>query len=238
MRTSYIVIHLGGSIVVPHISDKGGMNIPFLGKFREFLRKEIKNGEKFVIVVGGGKTARAYQKAASKLVGVRKEDLDWLGIHAIRINAHLLRTVFVKEAYPVIIDHDPSPKEVNVMKMSGKRLFFASGWTPGNSTDYVAVRLAEKFKTQNVIIAKDTPFVYDSDPRKNKNAKPIKKISWSNYKKLIPRKWTPGLSSPMDPVATRLAEKLKIAAKILRGENLKNFKKAIEGEQFEGTLIR
>lgn len=233
----YTIIHLGGSIVVPHISDEGGMNIPFLKRFREFVRKELKRGKRFVIVIGGGKTARAYQKGAAKLVDIREEDLDWLGIHAIRINAHLLRTVFYKEAYPWVIDHDLSTAEVQKLKRAKENLFIASGWTPGWSTDYIAVRLAQKFGVKDVIIAKDTPFVYDSDPRKNKNAKPIKKISWKAYRKLIPSKWTPGLSSPVDPVATRLAEKFGIKAKILRGEDLKNFQKAVEGKPFVGTVI-
>lgn len=237
MRNSYTVIHLGGSIVVPHISDEGGMSIPFLKKFRTFLQKELRKGRRFLIVIGGGKTARAYQKAASRLVGVRKEDLDWLGIHAIRINAHLLRSIFYKEAYPVVIDHDPLPKEVDVLKQSKKNLFFASGWTPGWSTDYIAVELARKFGVKEVIIAKDTPFVYDKDPGRYSDAKPIESISWEEYKKLIPKVWSPGLSSPVDPVAARLAEKVGITAKVLRGTNLQNFQKAIQNRPFKGTRI-
>ncbi|MDP2664836.1 MAG: UMP kinase, partial [bacterium] len=226
-----------GSLVVPHISDEGGMDVPFLQKFRRFLKKELKKGHSFIIVVGGGKTARAYQKAALKVVKTKDWDLDWFGIHATRLNAHLLRTIFEKEAYPVVIDHDPNEEEVEVLKASNKKLFFASGWRPGWSTDYIAIRLAQKFGTKEVIIAKDIPFVYTKDPRKDANAKPIKAISWRAYKKLIPLKWIPGLSSPVDPVATRLAEKLGIKVKILQGKNLQNFEKVIEGKSFLGTFI-
>lgn len=236
-KDQYIVIHLGGSIVVPHISDGGGMNVAFLQKFQEFLRSEMKKGKKFVIVIGGGKTARAYQMAAAKLVDIREEDLDWLGIHATRINAHLLRTVFYKEAHAVVIDHDPMPEDIEVFKSSKQKLFFASGWRPGWSTDYIAVRLAEKFGAKSVIIAKDISYVYTKDPKKYPRAKPVKAISWKEYKKLIPKKWIPGLSSPVDPVATRLAEKLGMTAKILCGTDLMNFQKAIEGKRFEGTTI-
>ena len=131
MKQRYIVIHLGGSLVVPHISDDGGMDVPFLKKFRAFLAKELKSGKRFIIIIGGGKTARAYQKVASKVVSIRDWDLDWLGIHATRLNAHFLRTIFEKEAYPVVIDHDPNEEEVAVLKASNKKLFFASGWRPG-----------------------------------------------------------------------------------------------------------
>lgn len=237
IKNSYIIIHLGGSVVVPHISDEGGINVSFLRKFLQFLRKQLRKGRRFIIVIGGGKTTRVYQKSAAKVMSMSDWDLDWIGIHATRLNAHLLRTIFVKEAYPVVIDHDPLEEEVETMKASSRKLFFASGWRPGWSTDYIAVRLAQKFRAEEVIIAKDIPYVYDSDPRKNAKAKPIKKISWKEYKKFIPQTWTPGLSVPVDPVATRLAEKLKIAAKIIRGTDLPNFQKAISGKPFEGTVI-
>ena len=237
MKNPYVVIHLGGSIVVPHISDQGGMNIPFLKKFRAFLQKELKTERRFLIVVGGGKTSRAYQKSASKVVKIQEYDLDWIGIHATRLNAHLLRTIFEKEAYPVVIDHDPTREEVLVLKSSRKKLFFASGWKPGWSTDYIAVELARKFGVREVIIAKDTPFVYDKDPGRYENAKPVREISWRKYRKIIPQKWSPGLSSPVDHVAARLAEKVGVSAKILRGTDFANFQKAIVGKQFKGTVI-
>jgi uridylate kinase len=233
----YTVIHLGGSIVVPHISDEGGINVQFLRNFLKFLRNQLRRGKRFIIIIGGGKTARVYQQSIAKITKISDVDLDWIGIHATRLNAHLLRTIFVKEAYPVVIDHDPLEEEVEMLKSSNRRLFFASGWRPGWSTDYIAVELARKFGAKEVIIAKDTPFVYDSDPRKNPKAKPIREITWSAYKKLIPKKWSPGLSSPVDPVATRLAEKHKISAKVLRGSDFTSFQNAILGKPFTGTLI-
>ena len=224
-------------MIVPHISDEGGLNISFLKRFAVFLKNHIKKGRRFIIVIGGGKTARAYQKSATQISSISEKDLDWIGIHATRLNAHLLRTVFAKEAHPVVIDHDPSEKEVNMLKASHKRLFFASGWRPGWSTDYIAVALAHKFGSKEVIIAKDTGFVYDINPRKNPKAKAIKSISWAQYKKIIPSVWSPGLSSPVDPVATRLAETKGIKAKILKAADLQNFASAITGKSFTGTLI-
>jgi len=223
--------------VVPHLSDEGGIDVAFLKKFVQFLKQELKKGRKFVIVVGGGKTTRVYQRSATRIGRIADRDLDWIGIHSTRLNAHLLRTVFAKEAYPVVIDHDPLEEDVESMKVSRRQLFIASGWRPGWSTDYIAVRLAEKFNSKKVIIAKDTPYVYDSDPKKNKKAKPIKNISWKEYKKIIPQSWTPGLSTPVDPVATKLAEKLGLTAKILSGKNFTSLKAAVEGKHFIGTLI-
>ncbi len=237
MKSSYVVIHLGGSAVVPHLSDEGGINTAFLRDFLVFMRKQLGKGRRFVIVVGGGKTCRVYQKSANKVKQVSDADLDWIGIHAGRLNAHLLRTIFVKEAYPVVIDHNPTEHEVSAMKRSKKDLFFASGWRPGWSHDYVAVGLAKKFGAKEVFMAKDTAFVYDVDPKKNAHAKAFRHISWKAYKKIIPPAWSPGLSTPVDPVATRFAEKLSLTAKIFKAADLKSFKNAIDGKPFEGTSI-
>ena len=85
-----VIIALGGSIVFPDQIDWD-----FLRRFRSFVLREIKKGRRFVIVSGGGRLSRIYQEAAGKVVKVTNEDKDWLGIHATRINAHLLRTIFI-----------------------------------------------------------------------------------------------------------------------------------------------
>lgn len=233
----FCVIALGGSLIVPHLSDNGGIDIPFMKAFRRFILLELKKGKRFILVIGGGRTTRVYQQAALQIVDIPKEDLDWIGIHAIRLNAQLLRTIFKKEAHPVVIDHEPSKRELLELKRVRRNLFIASGWRPGWSTDFVAVKLAEQFKAVKVIIAGDIPFVYDKDPRKFKNAKPIKNISWREYRKLIPKTWIPGLSSPVDPVAARFAQKAKMRADIIQGSDLKNFKRTVEGKEFLGTII-
>ena len=90
-----IVISLGGSIIVP-----GKIQVDFLKQFKEFILKFIKKDYRFIIVAGGGKICREYQDAAGKISSLNNEDKDWLGIHTTRLNAHLLRTIFKKEAYP------------------------------------------------------------------------------------------------------------------------------------------
>ena len=59
-----IVISLGGSLIVP---DK--IDIPFLRKFREIINKH-KTKYKFIIVTGGGSTARKYINALSELTNL------------------------------------------------------------------------------------------------------------------------------------------------------------------------
>lgn len=234
----FVVISLGGSLIVPHLSDDGGIDVVFLRKFRAFIVGEIKKGKRFIIVAGGGKTARIYQKAASQISNASPDDLDWIGIAGIKLNAQLLLSAFRAEAYSQAVDHKPSGKELQALQKSKKSLYIVSGWYPGQSTDYEAVWLAREFGAREVINVSNIAFAYDKDPNKHTDAKPIREISWSAYRKLIPSKWTPGLSSPFDPVATRLAEKSGLRVKILKGSDLKNFKRAIEGKEFTGTVIQ
>lgn len=225
----YHVIALGGSIIA---SD--GINVLFLKKLRKFILSHIKTGRKFIIVAGGGAIARHYQDAASKIVRINEEDKDWLGVHSTRLNAHLLRTLFVKESYPVVLDDPHKP----LSQRGPKNLIIASGWHPGWSTDYIAVLLAKRFHSKQVIIAGRPDFVYTKDNIRHKNAKPLRELTWSNYQKLIAKKWVPGMKTPVDPVATRLAKASGIHAIIIRGTDLKNFENMMLGKSFRGTIIR
>lgn len=223
-----VLIGLGGSIICPQ---PGKINTAFLKRFKKLILKLIKRGYRFIIVAGGGKTCRLYQGAAAKIVKLSYEDIDWLGIHATRLNAHLLRTIFRESAYPVVLDEPKKPIKNNW------RLLIAAGWKPGWSTDYIAVLLAKRFKVKKIIDAGNIPFVYNKDLLKYKNASPIKKISWKNYQELVGVNWIPGLAAPIDPIAAKLARKLKIPALIIKGTELKNLEKVILGQKFKGTII-
>lgn len=222
-----IVISLGGSIIVP-----GKIQVVFLKKFKEFILKFLKEGRKFIIVAGGGAVARNYQEAASKISKVSDEDKDWLGIHATRFNAHLLRTIFKKEAYPVVLDSPHKP-------IDGQRynLFIASGWRPGWSTDYDAVLLAQRFKADKIINASNITYVHEKDIALNPSARPIKEISWKNYRKLISAQWQPGMSAPFDPIAARTAQELKMEVIVTKGTDLKNLANILQNKPFKGTVI-
>lgn len=223
-----VVIDLGGSIIASR-----NIQVRFLAQFRKFILKFLKEGRRFVIVVGGGRVCRQYQDAASEIVGLSYEEKDWIGIHATRLNAQLVRAIFFDVAHPVVLDN-PLKKIENEEKYN---LFIASGWKPGWSTDYVAVMLANRFKTKRLIIATKIPYVYDDDIEKNKRAKPLKEISWKDYRKMVGDVWTPGLKAPVDPIAAKLAQSIKLEAIVARGMDLENMENILRGKKFRGTLI-
>lgn len=227
IKQETIIISLGGSIIVPEKID-----FKFLKKFRELILKYIKKGKRFFIVSGGGRTARHYQSATSKIVSLTKDDLDWLGIHGTRINAHLLRTIFRNYAYPKIITNPSKAKKDIKTKIA-----IASGWKPGWSSDFVAVKLAQVYKAKTILNLSNISFVFDKDPKKFKNAKSIKKINWQNFRKLVGNKWSPGLNLPFDPIASKLAEKLKLTVIILKGTDVKNLSNFLDNKKFKGTVV-
>lgn len=224
-----VVISLGGSLIYL----KGGLNIEFLNNFNKLIRKHVAKGTRFFIICGGGKLSRNYQQAARNVTGeIPNDDVDWLGIHATRMNAQLLRTIFTDIAYPKVLYHFEE-KETHI----DKPVVVAAGWKPGRSTDYEAVLLARDYKAKNIINLSNIDIVYDRDPQKYPDAKPLEKISWENFEKLVGTEWSPGANLPFDPVATKYAKELNLTVYILKGLDINNFEKALEGKPFKGTII-
>lgn len=221
------VISLGGSLIAP---DK--LDAAFLAKFRDLILKHSKNN-RFIIICGGGKIARRYQEAAKEIVKPSDTDLDWLGIHATRLNGHLVRTVLKPIAYTRILKN---PKE-RVELSRNQKVIVAAGWKPGFSTDYDAVLFARTFHIETVINLTDIDYVYTKDPKKFDDAKPLKQINWKHYRDMVGNKWDPGANVPFDPIASKEAQKDGITVHMINGRNLANLEKLLEGKGFIGTTI-
>lgn len=231
IKKKKIVLSLGGSLVFPD----GGLNVPFLKEFNKFIRKSIKEDpdRQFFIVVGGGTIARQYRDAGREVLQheLTPDDLDWLGIHATRLNAQLIRTIFRDIAHPYVLKHFEIIRKVN------EPVVVASGWKPGWSTDYCAVLVCEDYDVTEIVNMSNIDSAYDSDPRKNPNAKKIEKCTWDEFRKLVGDKWTPGMNAPFDPVASKEAQDLGLKVAILNGKNLSNLQNYLDGKEFEGTTI-
>lgn len=229
IKPAPIILSLGGSLVIPN----GGIETKFLSEFNVFIRKKIASGRRFFIVVGGGAIARLYRDAGQKVIGeITNIDLDWLGIHATRLNGHLLRTIFQDIAHPRIVEN--YNKKLYNLK---EPLVIAAGWKPGWSTDYCAVLLAREYECNMIVNMTNIPKVYNKDPNKEKDAKPLDHVSWSDFIKLVGNVWSPGSNSPFDPVASKLASNMGLKVVVLDGRNISNLENAIEGKQFTGTVI-
>jgi len=224
-----IILSVGGSLIVPDQIDTG-----FLTNLRNLVEHQIASyGRRFIIIAGGGKTARRYQDAAASVTELDPEDLDWMGIHATRLNGHLLRTIFRDVAHPVMITN---PDEI-VDVPKDTHLVIAAGYRPGASTDLRAVQIAKHCGATKLMNLSNINYVYTADPRTHPDATRIENITWSEFLKLIPTEWSPGLSSPFDPVAAREAERLNMEVAIINGSKLDEIEKYLGGMTFIGTRI-
>ncbi|MDA1338032.1 MAG: UMP kinase [bacterium] len=223
-----VVISLGGSIIVPNEID-----YKFLAEFKSFIEKQVNVGVKFLIICGGGATGKRYIEAAKHVVDVSDEDLDWLGIHTTRLNAHLLRTIFKEIAFPIIITHHDERFDVN------EAVVVAAGSKPGWSTDYVSASLAVGNGLTDIINLSNIDLVYDKDPsiKGNEDAKPLETLKWTQLQQMVGDIWTPNLSSPFDPIATKLCFENNLKLIIANGRNIENLENMFSGKPFVGTQI-
>jgi uridylate kinase len=227
MKEEIIIISLGGSMIVPDEID-----VLFLKDFRDLILEQVKQGKKFIIVTGGGKTCRKYQNAVREVSEVSNEELDWIGIASLKLNAELIRVIFGENAHGKVMDN------LSEKFSFDKPIIIGSAYKPGYSTDWDAVLAAQNVGAKKVINLSNTDYVYDSDPKENPNAKKIEELSWSDYRKIIPKEWNPGLNSPFDPIASEVAEKDGMEVVIMNGKPIENLEKCLNGEKFLGTVIK
>ena len=224
---SYKIISVGGSIVIPQT----GFDVQFLKDFRDLILEEVKNGQRFLLIIGGGGTARNYQSALREAINPSDEILDWIGIHTTRLNAQLVRLLFGTYAYKEVV-LNPHQKIVTT-----KPIIVGAGFEPGCSTDTDAVFLAKTFKAKEVINLSNIDYVYDSDPRANPNARRLEEVTWPELRQIVGERWTPGANVPFDPIAAKLAQKLKLKVSFVKGTDLAEVGKAVRGERARGTKI-
>lgn len=221
-----VVISLGGSIINPDDVD-----YDFLKEFRKTLLK-LKEW-KFVIVTGGGATARRYIKV------LRKDGLDHriqclAGIAVTRMHARLLMTLFRKEANQKL---PQNIKEIDNLIKKDRIVFCgALRFEENQTSDAVGAEIAAHFKVPFVNLT-DVNGLYDKDPKKFKDAKFISKISYRDFHKMITKiKYEAGLHFVLDHKATDIVMKKKVKTFILNKE-MKNFENFLKGGYYKGTAI-
>ena len=226
---SLTVLSVGGSIIAPE-----KVNTDFLRSFREAIKAYLERNKdtKLIFVCGGGAPARIWQNAFKDIRGnIESELQDWIGIKATHLNGMLLRALFSDYCADGLVTN---PTEDIPFK---GRILVAAGWKPGFSTDTDAVYLARKFGGKTIINLSNIEKVYTDDPRKNKDAKPIDKISWKDFRAMVGDQWIPGKNTPFDPIASKLAEEENLRVICSNGTDIDNTIAILEGKNFIGTII-
>ena len=207
-----IVISVGGSVLYErHFNYKLALG----------LKGVLKNG-KYKIVTGGGKLAR---NLISQLGFLEEEDRHRVGIMATNINAFILSKILNFKFL------DINPKLVGLKNFNT----VSGGYKPGWSTDVDAAIIAKYWRADLFLNMTNVKYVYNKDPRKYKNAKPLKEISFDELIEIQDNTYSPGMHYVLDPRAVKILRKLKIKTYIFSG--VYNLEKILEGKNFVGTKV-
>lgn len=221
-----VVLSLGGSLIVP---DK--IDYDFLKRFKKVILKN--KNKKFIIVVGGGSTARKYINALAK-GGVSVRIKSIMGVGITRLNAKFLAYFFGDVANKTL----PSSLK-DVKNLANKNRVVIAGalrFEENNTSDGTAAQIANYFKVDFINMT-NVRGLYNKDPRKYKDAKLIKKISRDEFYKIATRmRYEPGQHFVLDQHAASIIKRHKIKT-FITGPNLKNFENLIMGRRFIGTVI-
>jgi len=218
-----IVISIGGSVLASPTPD-----IEYINAFAEFLIDYKEKGYQLFVVVGGGKLAREYIGYA-RSIGGSEEFCDELGIMATKMNALLLKAALGEHATDIASGYEGA--------CASEKIFLMGGLTPGQTTDAVAAGLAALCKADLFINATNVDGVYDSDPRKNPDARMIESMSYDELIDLVSVGHTAGINAVIDPSAANLIRARKIKTIVLNGRELETLRDGIEGKNFKGTTI-
>lgn len=225
MKYKKWVISLGGSRIIPEDVDER-----FLANFKKLILSHPKH--KFVVVTGGGTTARKYINALRDLDKNTKTQSE-AGIAITRFHANFLMKIFGKSA------NDELPFSIAKVKtLLNKNQVVFCGALRNNkkqTTDGTAAKIASSL---------DCPFInltnikglYTNNPKTHPKAKFIKDITWNDFNQMAKKiKFKAGQHFVLDQAGARTIKKQKVKTYIVG--SLKDIKAIINNKKFSGTLI-
>ncbi len=218
------VLSLGGSIIVPD-----AVNMDYLQQFCSLLKKF--RDRKFIIVVGGGSTARKYIHAL-KLKDMRTRATA--GILVTRFHAWFMAQIFGRGASHAV---PKTMKEVEYIIRKNDVVFVgALRFHDQQTSDGTAAQLANHLKTRFINIT-NVAGLYTRDPTKFRDAKLIPQISPGDfYRRATKMKFEPGQHFVLDQHAAEIIKYHHIPAYIV-GKDLRNLERLLRGKGFIGTTI-
>lgn len=213
-----VVIKLSGSIF-----DLDGV-VDTILPYASMLR-EISSSVQPIVITGGGREARRYIDAARAL-GADESSLDEIGIEISRLNAKLLAyAIGLDMVYPSI----PTNLEEIGMAASSGKLVTAGGLHPGQSTNATSALIAERVNAKLFINATDVEGIYTADPRIDREARLLKRISIRELLSMLAREsFNAGTYELMDIVALKVIQRSRIPTRVVKADP-NAIKKVIHG---------
>jgi len=224
----HVVLSIGGSSINPD----GKPDLVFL----RAIAKIIKNSKNtFGILTGGGLSARIYANAAREL-GASEYEADSIAITSTKQNAQILIAALKGDGIDV---YGRVLSEFEKAKTKSNKVVVMGGTIPGITTDTDAVLLAEATGGRKLVNISNVEAVYDSDPRKNPNAKKFAKMSYEELISLASAsdKRMAGTNFVFDMLACKLIARSNIETHFVSCKKMDDIKNAIEGKGHGGTIV-
>ena len=156
----------------------------FVDRVAASVKKCAENGHQIALVVGAGNIWRG--RAGGDM---DRTDADRMGMLATVMNAICLKDALIRAGIEaVVMTAVPmypfaevySAQAAKAALEQGKIVVFGSGLgIPFLSTDTTGAVRAAEIGADALLMAKSVDYIYDDDPRKNPDAKPIKEIKAS-----------------------------------------------------------
>jgi uridylate kinase len=218
------VISAGGSVFIGEkpMTEK-------IISFTETINRLKDRGNKFVVVVGGGKTARLYQEAAKDL-DATNFDLDTIGIKTTQLNAFLV-SLKINDSSLVNSFEDA------IKEFENGKIPVLGGLSEGQTTDAIGALLAEKLEGIFINVS-NVDGIFDKDPNEFDDAHFFEKLSFNDMNFLLREKeLLPGQNLFVDKQAASILTRSKIKSVFLNGNHLENFENFVSGNLFKGTVV-
>ena len=224
-----VVLSVGGSLLNP-----GKPDFAFINNLASLLKK-LKAKYQIAVVCGGGVPAREDASHIRKIGG--SEFLaDEAAILSTRMNAMMLLAALGEDAHPVVAES--FKKAMNAVN-SGK-IVLMGGTIPGITTDTDAALLAEGIGAKRIVNLSNVDGVYTADPKKDRNAKKLQNMSFSQLIQLASRydERKAGTRFVFDLIACKMIARSGIETHFVYGKKLAEVQNAIEGKKHSGTVVK
>lgn len=223
-----VAVSLGGSFLVK----PDGVDVALTRDLAGVLRRAAA-ARRVLAVVGGGATARAYIQGARTL-GAGETALDDVGIAVTRLNARVLLAA-LPEAFPV----PPDTIDDALLAAAGHPIVVMGGTHAGHTTDAVSIMLADKAGAGRVVIATNVDGVYSADPRKDKDAKRMPRLTHADLVRITSGgDGRAGGTGVVDALGARMLARAGLECAVVDGRDLKALEAALSGAtDFDGSLV-
>lgn len=218
-----IVLRIGGSVLGSPPNPK------LVDQYADVVSNVTSEGHSVAVIVGGGEISRKFIESARGL-GLSSFQQDTIAIYASRLNARLVAMKLGG------VSSVPTSIEAMLQRLSRNRVSVMGGLKPGITTDTVAALVAERWKANVLIKGSDQDGIFTADPRTNKRAKKLDRISYERMGQILGGKHRPGIHSILDPTAVEQLAKSRVKLIVLNGSKPKAVLKAVHGERV-GTVV-